>query len=224
MLLFDIGANRGDAVQAGLQKGFEKIIACEPGPKVFAELVKNYIYDPRVVPLKYAVGSADHQRVSFYEADEDGLSTLNKDWLTADNMPYAGKPHKEIQVNTITIDTLADIYGEPDLIKIDVEGAEWEVLKGMKRKHSKLAMEWTFETLDEHDKQSDYLYELGYRFVAPQYIEEHLKEPEEWFELMPDNKKQMLIWHQETSDAWIDGGWKVAGLRPTADVGMLWFK
>lgn len=223
MLLFDIGANRGDATVAGLNKGYD-VVALEPAPRIFAELVKNFIYNPRVTPLRYAVSDKDYERVKFYECVEDGLSTLDKDWLTKDGMPYAGKSHRECEVTTITIDRLCEVYGEPDLIKIDVEGAEWAVLKGMTRKYSKLAMEWTFETLDEHDKQCDYLYSLGYRSVAPQYIMPHLEEPEEWLELLPDNNKQMLIWHQETSDDWINGGWQKAGLRPTADVGMLWVR
>lgn len=223
MLLFDIGANRGDATLAGLQKGYD-VIAVEPAPRVFGELIKNFIYNPRVTPLRYAVSDQDYESVEFYECVEDGLSTTNKDWLTKEGMPYAGKQYRTVKATTITIDTLADKFGAPDLIKIDVEGAEWAVLKGMKRKYNKLALEWTFETLDEHDKQCDYLYELGYRYIAPQYIMPHLEEPEDWFELMPDNRKQMLIWHQETSDQWIDGGWKKGGLRPTADVGMLWFR
>lgn len=223
MLLFDIGANRGDATLAGLQKGYD-VIAVEPAPKVFAELIKNFIYNPRVTPLRYAVSDQDYESVEFYECVEDGLSTTNKDWLTKDGMPYAGKQYRTVKATTITIDTLADKFGAPDLIKIDVEGAEWSVLKGMKRKYGMVALEWTFETLLEHEKQMDYMYELGYRQVAAQYIVNHLEEPQEWGKLTADNNHQMLIWHQSTSDDWIDGGWQVAGLRPTADVGMLWFR
>ena len=42
MLLFDIGANKGDATWHGLQKGFDKIIALEPAPKMFNILYDNY--------------------------------------------------------------------------------------------------------------------------------------------------------------------------------------
>lgn len=223
MLLFDVGANRGDATLAGLQKGYE-VIALEPAPKVYGELIKNFIYNPRVTALRYAVSDKDYQTIEFYECVEDGLSTTNKEWLTNETMPYAGKGFRTIQATTITIDTLADKYGAPDLIKIDVEGGEWAVLHGMKRKYGVVAMEWTFETLLEHEKQMDYMYELGYREVAAQYIVQHLEMPQEWGRLTADNSHQMLIWHQSTSDDWIDGGWKIAGLRPTADVGMLWFR
>jgi hypothetical protein len=92
------------------------VIAVECG-QIYAQLVKNFIYNPRVTPIKFAVSDTDNERVEFYEAQEDGLSTLNKEWLTSDTMPYAGKPFTTIHANTITIDTLATIYGEPDLIK-----------------------------------------------------------------------------------------------------------
>ena len=222
-MLFDIGANRGDATIAGLNKGY-KVIALDPAPIIYAELVKNFIYNPNVVPLRLAVAEKSNERLEFYEAQEDGLSSLEKAWLTDPSMPYNGKPFRTISVNTITLDDLALEYGEPDLIKIDVEGAEWTVFKGMTKKYGTVAFEWTLETLDQHEKQLDYLYELGYREVAPQYIVQHLEEPTEWVSLTPNNHRQLLAWHQLTSDEWIDGGWKIAGLRPTADVGMLWVR
>lgn len=222
MLLFDIGANRGDATLAGLNKGYD-VVAIEPAPRVFAQLIKNFIYNPRVTPLRYAVSEIDYETIEFYECVEDGLSTTNIDWLTKEGMPYAGKPYRTTRATTITLDTLANKFGAPDLIKIDVEGGEWSALRGMSKYLGKVALEWTFETMAEHEAQMDYMFSIGYTKVAPQYIVNHLDEPEEWFVLKENNHHQLLIWHQETSDAWIEEGWQIAGLRPTADVGMLWF-
>lgn len=222
MLFFDIGANRGDATEVALSKGYE-VVALEPAP-IYSELVKRYIYDKRVFCLRNAVSDQDNESVDFYVCEEDGLSTLNLDWLTKETMPYVGRAYTPVKVNTVTIDTLARIYGEPDLIKIDVEGAEWNVLRGMSKAMGILTFEWTFVTLDEHEAQLDYLYSIGYREVAPQYIVHHLDEPKDWFELLPNNKNQLLAWHQETSDDWHKGGWQVAGLRPNADVGMCWLR
>ena len=174
MLLFDIGANRGDAVVAGLNKGFTKIIAVEAAPRIFTQLVSNFIYNPAVVPLKMAVSSESSQTVEFYEAEEDGLSSLNKDWLTDPELPYAGKPYRTIKVNTITVDDLVKIYGVPDLMKIDVEGAEWSVFKGMTKKYGILTFEWTNVTIGEHCAQLEYLASLGYTEIAPQFIVNHL--------------------------------------------------
>jgi len=217
-LFFDIGANRGDATVVALALGYD-VIALEPS-RVFADLVKNFIYEPRVTPLKFAVSDKDNERVEFYEAAEDGLSTLNKEWLTADTMPYAGKPFWTTYANTITIDTLAKIYGEPDLIKIDVEGAEWSVFNGMICKYKMLAFEWTQETLDEHQKQLHYLAALGYTEVAPQFIEPHLDQPDKWYDIDQD----LWAWRDAHAKAWETDGWKRNELRPTADVGMCWVR
>jgi len=222
VILFDIGANRGDATIAGLAKGY-KVLALEPAPRIFGQLVKNFIYESGVIPLKMAVSDVDNSTVEFYEADEDGLSTLNKDWLTSETMPYAGKPYRTIKVNTITLDTLAATYGEPDLIKIDVEGAEWSVFKGMSKKYGTVTFEWTDVTLDEHQKQLEYLASLGYTEVAPQFILQHLREPFDthWH---PIEGFDLKAWVKEAAPYWVGGAWKEAMLRPTADVGMVWVR
>ena len=217
-LFFDVGANRGDATVAALALGYD-VIAVEPS-RVYADLVKNFIYDSRVIPLKFAVSDKDNERVEFYEAEEDGLSTLNKEWLTADTMPYAGKPFWTTYAHTITIDTLAEIYGQPDLIKIDVEGGEWSVFNGMICKYKMLTFEWTQETLEEHQKQLHYLKALGYTEVAPQFIEPHLDQPTEWHDIDLD----LMAWRDQNADAWESDGWKRNELRPTADVGMCWVR
>ena len=219
MLLFDIGANRGDATIAGLTKGY-RVVAIEPGPRIYRQLVANFIYNNNVVPLKFAVSDTDNQQIEFYEAEEDGLSTLNKEWLTDETMPYNGKPYRTINATTITIDSLAKIYGNPDLIKIDVEGAEWSVFKGMTQKYGKIAFEWTQETVDQHEEQLQYLFNLGYEFFAPQFIENHLEEPLNWYPIGDGLKK----WIDNNSEKWINGEWKKSNLRPTADVGMCWVR
>lgn len=223
MLLFDVGANRGDAVVAGLRLGY-RVIALEPAPRVFAELVKNFIYEPNVVPLRLAVSDSDNGRIEFYECVEDGLSTTEKAWLTDPKMPYNGKEFRTISVSTCTMDWLVDTYGMPDLVKIDVEGAEWAVLHGMTKYCGRLALEWTYETIDEHEAQLDYLHSLGYTRFYPQFIEHHLQAPEgKWFKIEPGfNGLKNLI--DAAAPEWTSGGWKKSRLRPTADVGMLWIE
>lgn len=219
MLAFDIGANRGDWTFAALNKGYD-VIALEPA-KIFGQLASNFIYDTRVTPLKMAVSMDDYKTVEFYEAQEDGLSTLNKDWLTDESMPYAGKPYRTITANTITVDTLASIYGKPDLIKIDVEGAEWHVFKGLSSKMGTIAFEWTWATWIEHLEQLKYLELGGYTKVAPQFIEHHCQEPAIWYDIKTFD---LGIWHDKYAPQWEASDWKVSNLRPTADVGMLWVR
>jgi len=222
MLLFDIGANRGDAVLAGLKKGY-RVIALEPAPRVYAELVKQFIYNPLITPLRFAVSDTNDDLVEFYECVEDGLSTLNKEWLTSSELPYAGKEFRTIKVSTITLDRLVETYGKPDLIKIDVEGAEWSVFKGMTKHHGNLCFEWTKETVSEHVNQLKYLQGLGYTKWAPQFIVNHLDEPTiDYISL--DKADELPKWIEENTPIWEAGLWQEAGLRPTADVGMIWVR
>lgn len=222
MLLFDIGANRGDATIAGLNLGYS-VVALEPAPKVFSELISNFIYNPSVIPLRLAVADSTGERLEFYEAVEDGLSTLNIDWLTGETMPYNGKEFRSIRVNTITLDALIEKYGKPDLVKIDVEGAEWSVFRGLTHNCGKLVFEWTQETLDEHEAQLDYLKSIGYSEFMFQFIENHLQEPQTpvWHEIGSVTLKSL---RKKGEKWWTTSGWKRANLRPTADVGMIWVR
>jgi FkbM family methyltransferase len=219
MLAFDIGANRGDWTLAALNKGYD-VVALEPG-KIFGQLAANFIYNPRVTLLKMAASMSDYTTVEFYEAEEDGLSTLNLDWLTDENLPYAGKPYQTVTANTITVDTLNELYGPFDLIKLDVEGAEWHVFKGLSSKMGMIAFEWTWATWTEHLEQLKYLEIGGYTEVAPQFIEHHCQEPETWYDIKTFD---LGAWHNEHAEHWENGGWKKSNLRPTADVGMLWVR
>lgn len=223
MLLFDIGANRGDATLAGIKKGYT-VVSIEAAPRVFKTLASNFIYSDNIKLLKLAVSDKSNEVVEFYEAYEDGLSTLNKDWLTSDTMPYNGKPYRTVQVATITVDDLVVLYGTPDLIKIDVEGAEWSVFRGMTQKYGTLTFEWTDVTIPEHVEQLKYLAELGYTDFSIQFIEHHLQEPEPDSWLPIDRCHLLKSQIEARAEDWVSNGWKSAGLRPTADVGMLWVR
>jgi hypothetical protein len=136
-------------------------------------------------------------------------------------MPYYGKEFRTIAVNTCTIDWLIEKYGKPDLIKIDVEGAEWQVLCGMSKHSGKLALEWTQETMAEHNKQLQYLKSIGYTKFRFQFIEDHLLEPEDKWLPIKDGVDLESI-RKSKEEWWTSEGWKRSNLRPTADVGMLW--
>lgn len=223
-LFIDIGANRGEATWAALYlKGFTTVIALEPAPKVFYQLVYNYKDDPRVIPYRLAVSDSTGSEVEFYECVEDGLSSLNKDWLTGEGYRYNGKEYETIKVTTVKLDDIIYEYGVPELIKIDVEGAEDLVFAGYTGKAPKLCFEWTLEDVPKHIKQLERLSMVnGYTEYALQYIEHHLDEPTEYRPIT--TAKDLPKWIEETAPAWENGGWQVAGIRPTADVGMIWVR
>ena len=74
---------------------------------------------------------------------------------------------------TITIDRLIEIYGVPDLIKIDVEGYESNVIKGLTKRNKKLCFEWNEEMSEELFLCLKLLENLGYeKFGVLGYFEE----------------------------------------------------
>lgn len=225
-LCFDIGANRGEATGVALNSGYAKVIALEPAPTIYKTLLGNFGSDERVVCLDLAVSDSDGDVVTFYEAEEDGLSTLNIDWLTADGARYAGKPFHEVKAETVTMDTLIERYGLPDLVKIDVEGAEDWVLRGLTKKPGNLALEWHVEELPKVYEMLCRLRDInGYTEYGLQYITHHLHAPTEYQPLETFTMDSLMEWHQQESVKWEAGGWVDGGrLRATADAGMMWVR
>jgi len=74
---------------------------------------------------------------------------------------------------TITLDKMIELYGQPDLIKIDVEGYEGTVLRGLTSKTKKLCFEWSEEFPEELNNCITILENLGYeKFGVLGYFEE----------------------------------------------------
>ena len=69
---------------------------------------------------------------------------------------------KKITVNITTLDELINKFGEPNYIKIDVEGFEHEVILGLTKKSGIISFEFTSEFIEDAHKSVDYLISLGY--------------------------------------------------------------
>lgn len=176
-MYFDIGSNIGNWSLANINQ-CNKIISIEASPITFNRLVNNCKND-KIILLNYAVCNNNCNDITFYQAECDALSTINKEWLTTDTSRFYNYHYKEITCKTITIDKLIEQYGLPDFIKIDVEGGEYECILSLTQKVKLLCFEWASEVNDITFKCIDYLLNLGYTEYYIQMEDNYLFRPQD---------------------------------------------
>jgi len=162
MLCFDIGANIGNWSISNLNR-YEKIDAVEASPLVFDRLNNNTNKYSKIITVNKAV-SCINGNIDFYQASTDVLSTTNKEWLCNENNRFYGHPYKILSVPTISLDELINIYGKPNLIKIDTEGGEYNTIKSLTSKVDYLCFEWASETDTLNFNCIDYLESIGFKY------------------------------------------------------------
>lgn len=136
-LIFDIGANDGHKTVVFERLG-DKIIACDPDPFNIDLLNTRFRNKKNVIVIPMAVTDRIGKADLFIEKPGSALNSINPGWkriLEADRSSRWNEPVKfsdsVLTVATTTLDELIGRYGLPDFIKIDVEGNEKNVLKGL---------------------------------------------------------------------------------------------
>ena len=175
-ICFDIGANIGNWSLANLSL-YNKIICVEASYNIYNKLQQNFSNNNSVVCLNYAVCNNNGNDITFFESPVDTLSSLNKEWLTSESSRFHNTPYKEVLCKTITIDNMISQYGIPTLIKIDVEGGEYECLSSLSIKVNELCFEWASEVNNITFKCLDYLLTIGFDKFYIQYEDNYLFRP-----------------------------------------------
>lgn len=161
-MFFDIGANVGKWARVNSSTA-SKIICVEADPATYAKLSGQCANNPNIVCENYAVCDSSSSEITFYKCTSaDTISTLNRDWLADPSSRFNKYPFVEIKCKTITIDALIDKYGVPDLIKVDVEGGEYQCIRSLTRKVDSLCFEWASETNAITFNCLEYLQSLGF--------------------------------------------------------------
>jgi FkbM family methyltransferase len=163
-LVFDIGANLGNRTKVFHRIG-AKVVAVEPQPRCWKVLKAAYSNDSSVEVVRKAVGR-EAGEVSMHLSDVHFLSSLSEEWIgKVSSSGRFGSTcwNRTMRVPAVTLDMLIQNYGVPSFVKIDVEGHEYEVLKGLCRKVKALSFEFTPETFSAAHSCVTLLHDLGMR-------------------------------------------------------------
>ncbi len=138
-LFIDIGANRGETISSILIYPHLKnqIIAFEPNQIVFKKLLSGFSHNKRIVLYNYGLGDENTERVLYVPYYRkwmfDGLSSFKKNEATSWLQPRLwrfNEKKQSIYEMKCKIKKLDDLELNPCFIKIDVQGFEYEAIKG----------------------------------------------------------------------------------------------
>ena len=160
---FDVGANVGTYTADLLEAGAGSVVAVEPQAQCVAELQRKFADDPRVSLVPAAVGPAAG-RVTMYASDATAITSCSKEWVDAVRSSGRFAEHNwtpSIDVPTTTLDELIARHGPPAFCKIDVEGFELDVLRGLNTPIPVMSFEFSPETLERTCDCVNHLSRLG---------------------------------------------------------------
>lgn len=182
-LVFDVGANVGQraaifAELAGM------VIAFEPQAECVMHLKSRFKSKPNVKIEQLALSDTVGEAV-IYESSSSTVSSMSPKFIEEVGKKVFKEDtwQREVSVRTDTLDRMILRYGMPHFVKIDVEGFELNVLKGLSQVVPLLSFEFTPLAIDEVQKcvsrlnriSPDYLYDycLGedLDFVLPEHAD-----------------------------------------------------
>lgn len=126
-LVYDIGANEGFTTQYFLNMKAKRIIAIEPDPEAFRILGFRFAKSKKVDLIQVALGDKTGPFPFYQISPHSGYNTFVYDWYHKHILTDS----KILEANMVHITDIFQQYGLPDLIKIDVEGMEWEIIKSI---------------------------------------------------------------------------------------------
>lgn len=180
-LVFDVGAHLGDRTAAFKALG-ARVVALEPHPPLYRCLTRLVGQRPGVTLLPCAAGASPGEAELAVSEANPTLSTLASEWRSTIGRHNPGfrdvRWESRRRVAVTTLDALIAEHGVPHFCKIDVEGFEDEVLKGLSRPLEGLSVEFVAGALAVAERCVTRLAELGdYRFNVIEGERRHFRWP-----------------------------------------------
>lgn len=171
--IFDVGANQGQfATQIRKYFPHTDIYSFEPIDTCFEALQQHFQSDPHFKAFHYAIGDENAETTFHLNESSPSSSLLKMQPAHYENYPGTQKTVEQ-KVSVRTLDSLFPEWPAERkiLLKIDVQGYEYQVLKGaaqLLRQVEVILAEVMFEELYERqstfDQLNDLLREHGFRY------------------------------------------------------------
>ncbi len=162
-LVFDVGANIGNRIDAFLSCG-AKVVAVEPQPLCTTMLEQKF--GNKIFLEKIGLGDKEGE-LEMHLATDTTVSTFNKEFISIKKNRFKySEWNNTIKVQVSTLDQLIQKHGTPRFCKIDVEGFELHVLKGL---NTPIPL-------------------ISFEYCVPEMLQQSLKCIEQLIELSPTGK------------------------------------
>ncbi len=181
-LCFDIGAWEGEVTQIFLKLG-ANVVAVEPQERCFEKLKIYFDNNKKVKLLKKAVGEKHgFGEIALCDYNTQ-LSSLSSRFISESRFTINNRWQKKQPIEIITLDSLINKFGIPKFCKIDVEGYENYVLRGLSHPIQYISFEYIKEFFDLAEECCTILSKLGdVRFKIFPHFNDKLSS-KEWLKL-----------------------------------------
>jgi len=178
-VVVDAGANVGFFTLYALENGAKRIYSIEPDPMPFFYLERNFEHNPGIIPINKAFYVPSDNPLSFDIAIYDSVgSTLtqnnNAEWGKDKNYHHTFDNKLTTEVEAISIQDILKTEKSIDLLKLDIEGAEFDVIEQLESEYwsriKRLFIEYHGRPEPLESKLVEHGYQIEYRHRNDQWV------------------------------------------------------